>query len=59
MNYSTLYLGNELLTDLQFFSFTIALLQCFSAFYEILTSDWLDDVIQSTAQYVTIQCKER
>ena len=38
---------------------TIALLQRFSVFWKILTSDWLDDVIQSTATYVTIKCEER
>ena len=39
--------------------FTIALVQHFNAFWEILTSDWLDDIIQSTAPYVTVKCKER
>ena len=48
---------NELLTGTQFFDY--ALLQCFNAICEILTSDWLDDVIQSKAAYVTIKCKER
>ena len=43
---------NELLTVNSFL--TIALLQCFNAICEILTSDWLDDVIQSKAAYVTI-----
>ena len=57
MNYSTIYPENKLLTGLYFF--TIALLRRFSAFCEILISDWLDDVIQSTALYVTIKCKER
>ena len=33
--------------------FIIALLQCFRAFCEILTSEWLADVIQFTAPYVT------
>ena len=28
------------------------------AFCEILKSDWLDDVIQSTTPYVTIKCQE-
>ena len=38
---------------------TIALIWRFSVFWETLASDWLDDVIQSTAPYVTIKCKER
>ena len=38
---------------------TIALLLRLSPFLEIQTSDWLDDVIQSTAPYVTIKCKKR
>ena len=36
----------------------IALLRCFSTLCEILIFFWLDDVIQSTALYFTIKCKE-
>ena len=38
--------------------FTIALLRRFSTFCEILTSEWLDDVIQSATPYVTIKYRE-
>ena len=38
--------------------YTIALLRRFSAFCDILISDWLDDVMQSTAPYVTINLME-
>ena len=50
--YSTLYPVNELLSV--YSVFTIALLRRFSVFCEILTFDWLDDVIQSTAPYFTM-----
>ena len=36
----------------------IALLRCFSTLCEILIFFWLDNVIQSTALYFTIKCKE-
>ena len=41
---------NELLTGI-----TIALLRRFNAFYEILTFDWLDDVIQCSVQLFSIR----
>ena len=57
MNYSSHYPAK--VTINQFIvSFTIALLQGLSMLWEILTSDWLDDIIQSTAPYVTIKYKE-
>ena len=56
MNYSTFYPKNELINSWYFFN--IALLQRFSAFCEILISDWLDDFIQSAAPYVTVKCRE-
>ena len=50
MNYSTLNLENDLL-----FFFTSALQRRYMAFCQILTSDWLNDVNQYAASYVTIQ----
>ena len=47
---------NELLTGTQFVDYGTP--TKFSAICEILTSDWLEDVIQSAA-YVTIKCRER
>ena len=57
MNYSSPTPQNKLVTGSKFFDYFIS--TTFSAFWEILTSDWLDDVIQSTAPYVTIKCEER
>lgn len=57
MNYSTVYPENELLAGLNFCTFV--LLRRFSVFYEILTSAWLDHVIQSAAPNVKIKCEER
>ena len=53
------HLTLEIINRFVFFFFTFALHRHFSAFHEISTSDWLDDVFQSKAPYVTIKCKER
>ena len=44
---------NELLTG------TLHSYDALALFFKILISDWLDDVIQSTAPYVTISFRER
>ena len=56
MNYSILYSENELLTGWQFFYYCNPTL--LRAFCEMLTSDWLDDVIHSAAPYFLIKYSE-
>lgn len=51
MNFATLYPGNELLTGLIVFDYCIP--PHFSAFFEILTSDWLYDISLSTVCHNT------
>ena len=57
MNYSSLY-PPKCTINWYIVFFTIAFLRSVSAFYEILTSDWLDDVIKSAALYVTIKYRK-
>ena len=56
MNYSSLFPAKRTINQYSFF--TIALLGHLSPFYEILTSDWLDDVIKSAAPYVTMKYRK-